>query len=209
MTTLNLYSETLPLTCILKMPKPSGDTAIQILDNELRPEFTLRITESELELSLLLSALQLKMLKTFCEDGSPLTLELSTGTDELKMHFKLPELSRMLLATDASTLIDLRVYLIRLSWVPQSTVALVIAKSLIELDRGKEQGEHNVECLLQVHDSNVTQWPKAETTRSLLTIKKAMEVEVPYDDPLVMPVDAAISEVSWGDVEEVEWPIAA
>ncbi len=95
-----------------------------------------------------------------------------------------------------------------LAWTPQSTVAIVIAEALNRLDEAWLQGDTDVELLMQVHDSIICQWPKASTTKALQTIRSCMEVPVPYPDPLVMPVDAAISEVSWGDVEEVEWPIA-
>lgn len=96
-----------------------------------------------------------------------------------------------------------------LAWIPQSTVALVIAKAIIDLDTREQQGLSDVQVLMQVHDSIISQWPKATTTQSLLHIKDSMEVEIPYEDPLIIPVDIATSSRSWGDCEAVEWPQAA
>ena len=88
-----------------------------------------------------------------------------------------------------------------LAWIPQSTVALVIDKGLVNLDRDVPK----VEPLLQVHDSIVMQFESRYYPHILLEIKKALEIVVPYDDPLIIPVSADISRSSWGEVSPVTW----
>ena len=89
-----------------------------------------------------------------------------------------------------------------LAWVPQSTVALVINRALVEVDarlRGR------VELLMQVHDSLVMQIPKEHFPSVLPELKRCMEVTIPYDDPLIIPVGLDVSETSWGEVEKYDW----
>lgn len=87
-----------------------------------------------------------------------------------------------------------------LAWIPQSTVALVIDRGMVNLDE-----QLPVELLLQVHDSCVFQFKEQEFPHILLKVKKCLEIEVPYDDPLIIPTSADISRVSWGDVKAVNW----
>jgi len=89
-----------------------------------------------------------------------------------------------------------------LAWIPQSTVALVINRGLVEVDtrlRGR------VEPLMQVHDSLVMQIPKKHFPSVLPELKACMEVVVPYEDPLIIPVGLDVSEDSWGDIQEYSW----
>lgn len=88
------------------------------------------------------------------------------------------------------------------AWIPQSTVALIITKALIEIDAHMP----DVHLLMQVHDSIVCQWPTVLTNPTLRGIKRCMEIEVPYPDPLVIPVGAEISDISWGDCKARPWP---
>lgn len=92
-----------------------------------------------------------------------------------------------------------RLFTEAVAWIPQSTVALVITKAIIRLHR-----EHpEVDFLMQVHDSIVAQWRVADQKRALMAVKQCMEVEIPYDDPLVIPVGGAISQVSLGNVTPI------
>lgn len=87
-----------------------------------------------------------------------------------------------------------------LAWIPQSTVANVIN---IGMRRVFDQIPE-AHLMLQVHDSIVFQcsidgWK--ETTRRVC---EALQVVVPYDDPLTIGVGAKASVVSWGDVAAIE-----
>lgn len=88
-----------------------------------------------------------------------------------------------------------------LAWIPQSTVALCIDKGLVAV----EENIPEVEPLLQVHDSFVLQWEKRYHPHILQRIRKHGEVVVPYNDPLIIPLGAAVSDRSWGDVVDVDW----
>lgn len=89
-----------------------------------------------------------------------------------------------------------------LAWIPQSTVALVINRALVNVDRDLID---RVEPLMQVHDSLVMQIRKSAYPSVLPELKAAMEIVVPYDDPLIIPVGIEASEKSWGEVMEVDW----
>jgi len=67
-----------------------------------------------------------------------------------------------------------------LAWIPQSTVALVINRALVNVDRNLID---RVEPLMQVHDSLVLQIKKSAYPAVLPELKKNMEIVVPYDDP--------------------------
>jgi len=88
-----------------------------------------------------------------------------------------------------------------LAWIPQSTVALVIDRGLVALDENVPE----VEILMQVHDSVVMQFKQAHFPHILTKIKAHLEIVVPYDDPLIIPTSADISDKSWGDVYPVDW----
>jgi len=91
-----------------------------------------------------------------------------------------------------------------LAWIPQSTVALTINKGTVNVDRRIPE----LELLLQVHDSCVFQVKKERLFSLLPLIKECLEVPVPYEDPLIMPVGIEISTISWGDVKEISWDIS-
>lgn len=87
-----------------------------------------------------------------------------------------------------------------LAWVPQSTVACVINRGLINIDKDLPW----CELLLQVHDSLVLQF-KPEWLQFRNQIRDACLITVPYDDPLVIPVGMKVSDKSWGDAEKIAW----
>lgn len=88
-----------------------------------------------------------------------------------------------------------------LAWIPQSTVAIVTNKGIKNL----YQTLPEVDVLLQVHDSTVWQAPKARFRILRPTIRECLLVEIPYDDPLVIPVGLKMSDTSWGDCKDYPW----
>jgi DNA polymerase-1 len=88
-----------------------------------------------------------------------------------------------------------------LAWIPQSTVAIVINKGLLNIDRNLPE----VQPLLQVHDSIVVQFNKYLDPEIRPKIRDQCLITVPYDDPLVIPVGMKLSEKSWGDCAKVPW----
>lgn len=84
-------------------------------------------------------------------------------------------------------------------FITQSTIAITINKAL----RAVDLGVHEAQLLLQVHDSLVMQARTNLVEWAIPRIKKAMLVPVPYPDPLVIPVDFKVSEVSWGDAQKL------
>jgi DNA polymerase-1 len=87
-----------------------------------------------------------------------------------------------------------------LAWIPQSTVAEVCFRGALQLERELS----DVEMLLQVHDSIVFQIPeKLYEPSTLSRIKRALEVPIPYPDPLVIRWKLAASPISWGDTKEL------
>ena len=87
-----------------------------------------------------------------------------------------------------------------LAWSPQSTVAIVTNYGLLNIEENLPQ----VELLLQVHDSLVMQAPTSLCPGIFSEILTQMDIEVPFDDPLHIPVFLAVSEKSWGHIEDVE-----
>ena len=85
-----------------------------------------------------------------------------------------------------------------LAWIPQSTVALTINRIWLNIHRnlGKD-----VKVLMQVHDSLAGQFPTNQAQLLLPLIKQNAQIQIPYDDPLVIPVGIKTSEKSWGDVK--------
>lgn len=85
-----------------------------------------------------------------------------------------------------------------LAWIPQSTVACVINRAWVNIHRNLP----DVHVLLQVHDSLAGQFRTGcgrDNCKSNLL--EQARVTIPYDDPLVIPVNIKTSEVSWGDCE--------
>lgn len=88
-----------------------------------------------------------------------------------------------------------------LAWVPQSTVAIVTNLGL----RNLYSSLASVQPLLQVHDSLVVQYPKELDKALRVKIRNELLVEIPYDDPLTIPVGLKLSDKSWGDCKEEDW----
>ena len=87
-----------------------------------------------------------------------------------------------------------------LAWIPQSSVAEVCFRGALQL----EAALPFVQLLLQVHDSLVFQIPKTQNGPATISrMKKALEVTVPYSDPLIIPWSFASSEKSWGECKEL------
>jgi DNA polymerase I-like protein with 3'-5' exonuclease and polymerase domains/uracil-DNA glycosylase len=86
-----------------------------------------------------------------------------------------------------------------LGWTPQSTVAGVINRALVNIDEAQQRGETNIELLLQVHDSLAGQFPTVEKEQALATLRSLSRIVIPYDDPLIIPVGINTSTLSWGD----------
>lgn len=86
-----------------------------------------------------------------------------------------------------------------LAWVPQSTVALVTFYGALKLEAAYPQ----VEMLLQNHDSLVFQIPKRKAIPAQ-ELRRLLDVEIPYPDPLHIPWGISCSDVSWGDVEKLK-----
>lgn len=85
-------------------------------------------------------------------------------------------------------------------WVTQSTIGIGINKCLINI----EEQVHEVQLLMQVHDSLIMQAPTDGLQDTMGRLRAAMRIVIPYDDPLVIPIDFKISETSWGDAEKLK-----
>jgi len=83
------------------------------------------------------------------------------------------------------------------AWIPQSTVACLINRAYVEIDRTMPE----VEILLQVHDSLAGQFPTIGGEQTAARIVQAAEIALPYSDPLIIPIGIKTSTRSWGDCE--------
>lgn len=90
-----------------------------------------------------------------------------------------------------------------LAWIPQSTVANVINKGLLNIYNNLPQ----VQLLLQVHDSLVLQWPLSSDALLRPQIRDNLLISIPYADPLIIPVGLKTSADSWGDCKAADWEI--
>lgn len=88
-----------------------------------------------------------------------------------------------------------------LAWGPQSSVAIIIDTAYNRITDTLP----DVQILLQVHDSLVGQCPIPLWKSVKPKIREALEVVVPYPDPLVVPTGLATSIKSWGDVANELW----
>lgn len=82
-----------------------------------------------------------------------------------------------------------------IAWVPQSTVAIVINKIIVLLDR---HFRSKLDLLLQVHDSTVFQYHPSLHPKILHEIYPYTQITVPYPDPLIIPISFKVSDTSWG-----------
>jgi len=89
-----------------------------------------------------------------------------------------------------------------LAWIPQSTVAGVCGRASLALQRLCPWAT----ILLQVHDSIIFQVPTHRFTQaSFREVRSALEVPIPYPDPLIIPWGLAASAASWGEVRKMKW----
>lgn len=89
-----------------------------------------------------------------------------------------------------------------LAWIPQSTVAIVCGRAGDRLRREVPW----LSLLLQVHDSLIFQLPYHRVSQSSFeTIRRHLEVAVPYPDPLTIPWGLACSTRNWGEVRKTKW----
>lgn len=102
-----------------------------------------------------------------------------------------------------------------LAWICQSTVAIVINKGMLNIDCGREMISQErcghcivcrypfVELLLQIHDSLLKQMPLNKLNNSILDkIRSALNIPVPYDDVLHIPVEIKWSDKNWGEMQK-------
>jgi DNA polymerase-1 len=81
------------------------------------------------------------------------------------------------------------------AWIPQSSVGCLINRIYMKIyERLRE-----VQVLLQVHDSLAGQYPIDQAEWYRRRILEEAVVELPYADPLVIPVGIKTSRKSWGD----------
>ena len=83
------------------------------------------------------------------------------------------------------------------AWVPQSTVGCLINRIWLNIFKH----EPAVQVLLQVHDSLAGQFPTYRKEYYMKRLAELSRIVIPYDDPLIIPVGIATSDVSWGDCE--------
>lgn len=88
-----------------------------------------------------------------------------------------------------------------LAWIPQSTVAIVTNKGIVNIANNLP----DVQILLQNHDSIVYQYPRNLEKTLLPKIHQNLLIEIPYSDPLTIPVGIKTSERSWGTCKEISW----
>jgi uracil-DNA glycosylase family 4 len=88
-----------------------------------------------------------------------------------------------------------------LAWIPQSTVACVTNRQL----QAVEERLGEIQLLIQVHDSLVAQALKSHWWRLKPLLREALQVVVPYDDPLIIQSGLKTSGKSWGDAEAERW----
>jgi uracil-DNA glycosylase len=82
-----------------------------------------------------------------------------------------------------------------IAWGPQSTVSVVINKIWMNVYEQVPEAQ----VLLQVHDSLAGQVPTALAKETIAKIQSVSRIEIPYDEPLVIPFSISTSEISWGD----------
>lgn len=81
-----------------------------------------------------------------------------------------------------------------IAWIPQSTVGCLINRIYMNIyDNLKE-----VQVLLQVHDSLAGQYPVAIAEQCRRRIIEEAQIQLPYDDPVIIPVGIKTSRESWG-----------
>lgn len=88
-----------------------------------------------------------------------------------------------------------------LAWIPQSTVALVTDKGLVNVHEQLKQ----VIPLGQIHDEGLYQTHRRYWPDILPDLYPLLQIPIPYDDELTIPVNLKASWKSWGDCVPVPW----
>ena len=85
-----------------------------------------------------------------------------------------------------------------IAWIPQSTIALLINKGMVNIDQAYIRRETPVRINLQVHDSLAGQYPtnKPECKKAIIDY---CTIDIPYPTSIRIPVDINTSIKSWGD----------
>lgn len=83
-------------------------------------------------------------------------------------------------------------------WIPQSTVAIITDRGILNIEKNLP----SVQMLFQNHDSIIAQVRTEMVQEMIPLVTQNMLIPVPYNDPLVIPVDVKTSEKSWGEVEK-------
>lgn len=88
-----------------------------------------------------------------------------------------------------------------IAWIPQSTIAILVNLAYIDLsnrfpDLNKVE---QFDVLQQTHDSLSGQFPIQQQEFYTKAILDAMQRELKFDKPIVIPAEVHCSEVSWGD----------
>ena len=83
------------------------------------------------------------------------------------------------------------------AWLPQSTIACLINRIWVKLRAALPQ----VQVLLQVHDSLAGQYPSYLGEWARKRIVEESAIELPYSEPLTIPVGIKHSTISWGACE--------
>lgn len=102
-----------------------------------------------------------------------------------------------------------------LAWIAQSTVAIVINRAMLQLDCNADllhrprcgtclacQQPGTIQLMLQVHDSVLLQVRSDLCPALFPEIISCCAVTVPYDDPLIIPVELKWSASDWGSMEK-------
>lgn len=87
-----------------------------------------------------------------------------------------------------------------IAWIPQSTIASLVDLAYYDLHIKfpDKCAITQLDVLQQTHDSIAGQFPLNEQDFYVKEIKQAMERELPFDKPIVIPSDVHLSELSWG-----------
>ena len=67
----------------------------------------------------------------------------------------------------------------------------------------------DVQTLLTTHDSGTVQFPETNIDPCVAAVGKCFEVELPYDDPLTIPVGCELSHSSYGEIKDYPIPEVA
>jgi DNA polymerase len=89
-----------------------------------------------------------------------------------------------------------------IAWIPQSTVSIVINRIWKKIydyfGIGTAASLPDAEVLGQVHDSLFGQF-RLDMPQLQQIIQERSRIEIPYEDPLIIPFSVKVSKTSWGD----------